>query len=157
MVTPEIDRAGIEFAGAKGLVIFGGALVLSYVRDGNTLSYPHYRDLVGGGCETGETPFETFQREVQEEFSLSIARTEVSFAMSYPSMLNPSIPGYFIVADKPVAAINDIHFGDEGESYQISTMANLLADERFIPFLRDKVDLYLYRSGLHYPDHEAAA
>lgn len=157
MVTPEIDQAGMEFAGAKGLVVFGGALVLSYVRDGNTTSYPYYRDLVGGGREDGETPFETFQRELEEEFALKITRSEISFAMPYASMLDPSIPGYFLVADKPIASINDIRFGEEGETYQVTTMSNLMADERLIPFLRDKVDLYLYRSGLQYPEHPIAA
>jgi len=138
-----IDRPDQLYAGAKGLIIFGGSLVLSYVRDGNTTSFPHYVDLPGGGRELGETPFETFQRETKEEFDLDIRRSDISFGMSYPSMTDPTVPGYFLVANKPLSAQADIHFGDEGEYYQVTTLDKLLAEPLLVPFLHDKVELYL--------------
>ena len=56
----------IEFNGAKGL-IFIGDKILVYRRDKNTNKLPGYIDMIGGGREENESPFETFKREVKEE------------------------------------------------------------------------------------------
>lgn len=131
-----------EYAGTKGLILFGGALVLAYVRDDNTESFPGFLDLPGGGREEGETPFQTYQREVKEEFGLDIEPQDVIFHTSYPSMLDPSIAGHFIVARQSLGSIRQIEFGNEGKSYQIMALNSLLDDERLIPFLKGKVEFF---------------
>lgn len=68
----ELFRPDPDTIGSKGLVFIGDALLV-YRRDGNTTNHPHELDLPGGAPidenkpET-ETPFETFRREVKEEF-----------------------------------------------------------------------------------------
>ena len=63
--------------GSKGLVFIDDK-ILVYRRDGNTTFRPHELDLPGGAPEGKETPFETFKREVKEEFNLDISKEDLS-------------------------------------------------------------------------------
>ena len=51
------------------MVILGDKMLV-YRRDLNTKKLPGYLDLIGGGREGEESPFDTFKREVKEEVGL---------------------------------------------------------------------------------------
>lgn len=105
-----------DFSGSKGLLYIGEKLLV-YRRDGKTDKFPFYIDLPGGGRAGDESPFETFRREVSEEFGLIIERRQVVYARKYPSIDKKHGFGYFVVAKLPAAEENNIHFGTEGDDY----------------------------------------
>lgn len=104
--------------GSKGLV-FIGEDVLVYRRDGNTNNHPFQIDLPGGGPEDEETPFETFQREVKEEFGLTINQSNIVYVRKYPSSLNNGRVAYYPVAKLPKECMKDITLGTEGLEYML--------------------------------------
>ena|GEM_PF-563248 len=104
--------------GSKGLVYIGDD-ILVYRRDSKTRLHPLELDVPGGGVEGHETPFQTFRREVREEFGLAIARRDIHYARLYPSTLEKGRFGYFAVAHLPESAAKQIIFGDEGTEYYI--------------------------------------
>jgi 8-oxo-dGTP diphosphatase len=114
------------FIGAKGLVIIG-TQVLVYKRSADAPTHPLQIDVPGGGREAKETPFQTFQREVQEEFGLQIDRSDVVYARRYPSLEQPEFFSWFCVAKLPAAAKQDIRFGDEGIAYYLMPVREYLA------------------------------
>lgn len=100
-------------SGSKGLVLIGDKLLL-YRRDYKTDVEPGKIDVPGGGPEPGETPFETFQREVKEEFGLEINKYDVVYARKYLSQYFPGRNACFPVVKLEASREKDIVFGDEG-------------------------------------------
>lgn len=137
-----------DFAGTTGLIYFGAKTVLSYVRDGNTPSYPYHVDLIGGGRElnasgVGETPFETWRRECQEEIGLDTDPTQIIYAKQWESLIDPARIGYFVVVQFQPEAVRDIRFGSEGLHHQLTSERNLLADPRLIRRRKEQIKTYL--------------
>lgn len=145
MIHPDFDNTHHNFVGTNGLVLVGSD-ALSYIRDNNTTSYPHGVDLAGGQRELDESPFETFRRELHEEFGLNVARSQIVYARQYPGLVEPSKIGYFVVAQLDKRAKNWIRFGDEGENYQITTVDELLAHPALIPRRKQQIEAYLGKS-----------
>jgi len=131
------------FGGTKGLVFFDDTHVLVYERDSNTSFYAHHLDLPGGGSERNESPFETFARELKEEFALDVKPSAITYARTYPSMKDPAIPSWFLVARLPNISSTSIHFGSEGTRYAVMALDALLASPKIIPALRERIQGYL--------------
>ena len=103
----------IEFNGAKGL-IFIGDKILVYRRDKNTNKLPGYIDMIGGGREENESPFETFKREVKEETGLDITTDDIQFSCPFQSYDDPTKSWFFFVT-KPLKIIkSEVKFRNEG-------------------------------------------
>lgn len=113
MIEKDTFSKQANFQGVKGLVFIGDKIVV-YRRDDKTSLYPLLMDLPGGRTEEGESPFETFQREVKEEFGLDIKESDVQFSTKRPSFSHPGKESYFIVVSSPSIQETDIVFGDEG-------------------------------------------
>lgn len=128
--------------GTKGLV-FIGSQILVYRRDTNTDFFPLYLDLPGGGTEAGETPFETFCRELKEEFGLAIGPGHITYANRYPTIYQPGSYGYFLAAQLPESAAADIVFGDEGTEWMLMDIDEFMAHEDSWPVLKERVAHYL--------------
>jgi len=133
-------------SGSKGLVYIGDKLLL-YRRDTRTTNHPLEIDLPGGGMEGRETPWQTFQREVKEEFGLDILPEQVTYSDDWPIPSNPSLTGYFMVIKLPASAANDIVFGNEGLEYLLMTPAEYLAAPDAWPSIRDHARIYLESIG----------
>ncbi|MFA6094655.1 MAG: NUDIX domain-containing protein [Candidatus Paceibacterota bacterium] len=115
----------VDFHGVKGL-IFIDEKILVFRRDNKTNNFPLQIDLPGGGRENNESPFETFKREVKEEFGLIIEKTDVVFSKKYQSVLDSSKVAYFMVA-KPLKILEkDIVFGEEGLGFMLMTPQEFL-------------------------------
>ncbi len=113
MIDQNIFDPKINFHGAKGL-IFIGEQVLVYRRDGRTNNLPFRIDLPGGGREQHESPFETFRREVKEEFGINIKSEDIVYSKQYMSVIDPTMEAYFLVA-KP----KGVTFSDVTPSYEV--------------------------------------
>ncbi len=130
-----------QSAGSKGLVFIGDE-VLVYRRDEKTEKFPLHLDLPGGGPEAGETPFETFRREVMEEFGLRIVMEDIIYVRRYPSRLEPGKSGYYPVAKLPRAAADKIVFGDEGVEYMLMTLEDYIARDDAWPVFQERAADY---------------
>lgn len=116
----DIFRQDHQVDGAKGLVFIGDKIIV-YRRDTHTAVHPLELDLPGGGGEEGECPFDTFKREVREEFGLELTPRDIVYARRYPSTIKPGRFGYYLVAKLPPKAQKQITFGNEGVGYLLLT------------------------------------
>jgi 8-oxo-dGTP diphosphatase len=138
----EINQYDPLTAGAKGIV-FVGDEVLVYRRDENTNLYPEHLDLPGGGPEKNESPFQTFCREVKEEFQLDLELRNIVYARRYPSSLEKGKYAYFIVAKLPHSARSSIKFGNEGTEYLIMPVGEYVNRTDAWPIFQERTKEYL--------------
>ncbi|QQR51941.1 NUDIX domain-containing protein [bacterium] len=115
-----------SFSGAKGLVMIGDKTIV-YRRSADAPVAQNLLDLPGGGRNDDESPFETYAREVKEEFGLTIKPEDIVYSRRYQGQQNPSFFGYHIVAQLPASAAERIKFGNEGVSYELMTVSQYLA------------------------------
>lgn len=132
----------VAFNGAKGIVMLGDNMLV-YRRDGNTQNSPFCIDLPGGGREEDETPFETFKREVQEEFGLDINKDEIIFSYSFPSTIAPGEESYFFVTKNLTFKPKDIVFGNEGTEWMLMTPEEFISHPDGIKRQQERVEKYL--------------
>ena len=123
--------------GTKGLVYIGDK-VLVYRRDDKTTEWPLSIDLPGGGKENNETPFETFSREIHEEFSLTITKSAITYSKRYPSTLNKGKFGHFAVAKLGVEQKQLIQLGSEGIEYMLMTLDEYLVRKDAWPIFQKR-------------------
>lgn len=124
-------------AGTKGLIFIGDELLL-YRRDNKTDVFPGAIDVPGGGPEPGETPFETFQREVDEEFGLKVDPSHIIYRRVYPAHNAGGGRAYFVVAVLPAKARDLIHFGDEGDEYLFMSVNEYLKRDDAWPLFQQR-------------------
>jgi 8-oxo-dGTP diphosphatase len=117
-IPEDVFQGSHDFDGVQGLV-FLGPRVLIYRRDTKTPRYPLHLSLPGGGREENETAFETFRREVNEEFSLEVRAEDVIYGKYYPSDDDLQYRGYFLAAQLEAEAAERIVFGSEGLVYHV--------------------------------------
>ncbi len=137
MIHPDTFKS-TKFNGSKGLVMFGDKMLV-YRRDGNTQSSPFCLDLPGGGREGAETPFDTFKRELKEEFDLDIQKEQVHSSYQFPSILFPGELSFFFVTKPMNYDIKDINFGSEGLEWMLMTPQEFLERTDAIPRQQDRV------------------
>jgi 8-oxo-dGTP diphosphatase len=126
LIDPGTFSRDQEFSGAKGLVLVGTQTIV-YRRSADAPRAQNLLDLPGGGREGNESPFETFAREVKEEFGLSIKPADIVYSRRYQGQQNPKFFGYHMVAQLPASAQNDIIYGNEGVGYTLMTIDEYLS------------------------------
>ncbi len=142
MIDQDIFNNKVNFNGAKGLVFINDKIIV-FRRDNKTDKFPLYIDLPGGGKENNESPFETFKREVKEEFGIDINISDIEYSKKYKSIFDPKIPAYFIVAKPLHLKENDIIFGDEGLYYFLITPKDFIKLGDAVERQQNKVIDYL--------------
>ena len=103
----------IDFNGAKGMVFLGDQ-ILVYRRDMKTKKSPGCIDMIGGGRECNESPFETFKREVKEEVGLNIEKDDIQYSNLFQSHDDSGKISFFFVTKPLKFTKSDVKFGDEG-------------------------------------------
>jgi 8-oxo-dGTP diphosphatase len=132
----------VDFNGAKGLVFIGDK-ILTYRRDYKTGSKPGCIDLPGGGREEDESPFDTFRREVKEEFGIEIEKNEIQFSCTVTSTIEPTQKSYFIVAKNLRFKPDNIVFGNEGIEWILMTPEEFITRSDGIERQQERVKKYL--------------
>ncbi len=128
-------------AGSKGL-LFVGKNVLIYRRDNKTNIHPNELDLPGGGPEENETPFETFKREVKEEFAINITEANIVYVRKYPSVLEQGKFAYFPVARVSAKVAPEIRLDDEGSEFLLMTLNDYIARQDALPIYQERAADY---------------
>ncbi len=142
MIDPRIFERGISFFGAKG-VLFVGDRIVVYRRDEKAPNCPLLIDILGGGPDGDESPLETFVREVREEVSLNISKSDVVYAKRYAIIKDPSKEMYFFVAKLPALFENKIKLGDEGFELSLMTPQEYLKRDDAIKSHQTKFQAFL--------------
>lgn len=132
----------VDFHGAKGLIFLDDKMLV-YRRDHNTANFPGYIDLPGGECEEGETPFQTFQREVKEEFGIDIKEDELEFSCTIPSAVEPGQKSFFLVVKTTRFKAEDIIFGNEGSEWLLMMPQEFVHRPDGIKRQQERVTKYL--------------
>ncbi|MEK7152571.1 MAG: NUDIX domain-containing protein [Patescibacteria group bacterium] len=129
-------------AGSKGLVFIGDK-ILVYRRDNKTGNHPNELDLPGGGPEENETPFETFQREVKEEFQLDLLPNDIVYVRKYPGTFEQGKFGYYPVAKLPKEVESNIKFGNEGVEFLLMSLDEYINRDDAWPVFQERAKDYL--------------
>lgn len=144
----ELFHPDPDTIGSKGLVFIGDALLV-YRRDGNTTNHPHELDLPGGAPidedkPEAETPFETFRREVKEEFGLNIGEDQIVYSRRYESRMRPGRFAHFPVVRLAAEQAQKIKLGDEGEEFMLITPDDFIRrDDVAWPILQSRATDYI--------------
>jgi len=142
MLDKDTFNKDIEFSGSKGLVFIGNQILL-YRRDGRTTRYPHYLDLPGGGREGHESPFDTFKRELKEEFGIDVTESDISFCSVHESISDPGMTGYFLVAKLGDALKKEVKPSEEVPEPMFMTLEEYLLQPDVIPKQVERIRAYL--------------
>ncbi len=142
MIDKDTYSKKVEFLGAKGLIFIGDKVIL-FQRDSKTNNFPLQVDLIGGGREEGESPWETFKRETREELGIEINEEDVCFSKKYPSIFDATKEAYFIVVKPKDIKESDIVFGDEGLEYILMAPKEFVLLDDGVKRQQDKVAKYL--------------
>ncbi len=134
----------VDFLGAKGLVFLGDKIV-TYRRDDKTRSHPLCIDLPGGGREGSESPFDTFKREVKEEFGIVISKEDIIFSGVHQSYIDPRRESYFIVAKPLNLKATDVILGNEGTEWLLMSPEEFINRPDGIRIQQERVRAYLSR------------
>ena len=132
--------------GVKGLVFIGDR-ILTYRRDENAPDYQFHLDLPGGASEPHETPFQTFQREVKEEFDLDLEPGHIVDAEKRQRKADPSKAVYFPIAHIPDTYAKNITLGNEGTDFLLLSVQEFLSRADIIPYFQKRVAEYLETKG----------
>src|SRR5258708_22936358 len=135
--------------GTKGFIFIGDKLLV-YRRDTNTNMYPLLVDLPGGMAEEGETAFEAFRRELQEEFGLDITPDQIRYVAKYPAAQDATKTNYTIAAHFPEGTSDKVMFGDEGTEWMLMSIDDYLAHDDVVPVHKPRLNDYLC-SAKHEP------
>jgi len=141
MIHPDTFKK-VEFSGTKGLVFLKDKIVV-YRRDSKTINSPGLIDLPGGGREENESPFDTFIREVMEEFGIRVTEKEIISSFRQNSHVNPGTKSFFFVTKSLDLGAEDIVFGDEGTEWFLMTPEDFLSRADGIERQQKRVEKYL--------------
>jgi 8-oxo-dGTP diphosphatase len=142
MIDEETFTESVNFHGVKGLLFLDKKIVV-FRRDDKTKNYPLQVDLPGGGREKDESPFETFKREVMEEFGISIIKEDIIYSKRYTSVLDQTKVAFFMVTKPLPITESDIVFGDEGLEYMLMTPEEFVSLTDAVDRQQERVREYL--------------
>lgn len=129
-----------SFVGAKVALLYDGQIITIQRDNKPGLRFAGMWDLPGGGRENNETPVDTAKREVFEELRIILNGEDYIYEKEYPSMTEENSIAYFLAVRVTGRQIEDIVFGDEGQGWKLTTIADLIKDENAVPFLRTRLE-----------------
>ena len=139
----ELLDSRMDFQGCKIALICDGQILTILRDDKPTIPWPNLWELPGGGREGDESPFECVAREVYEELNIQLSKDDIIWSRLYPSMLDENKKSVFLVGKLTQEQFESIIFGDEGQSYKLVSIEELLTSDRVVPQLQERVRDYV--------------
>lgn len=139
----------MTFSGAKLALFLGPDLLVIRRDDRPDIPWPNYWDLPGGGREGDETPQACALRETREEVGLQLAPSQLIWSRRYR---RPRGLVWFFAAHLPVAAVDQVRFGGEGQEWRLMTPEDYCAHDLAVPYFAENLRIYLAESGFQDPD-----
>lgn len=135
-----------DFTGCK-IALFCGDKLLTILRDNkDNIPWSNMWELPGGGREGDESPLECVAREVFEELGIQLTEDCLLWSKVYPSILYEGRQFVFMVGQISQEQFDNIVFGDEGQSYKLMPIEEILGSDKVVPQLQDRVRDYLEES-----------
>jgi len=135
-----------DFQGCK-IALFCGDKLLTILRDDKeNIPWPNMWELLGGGREGSESPFECAAREVYEELGIHLNENCLLWSKVYPSMLYEGRQSVFMVGQLRQEQFDNITFGDEGQAYKLMNIEEFLDSKQAVPQLQGRLREYLEES-----------
>ncbi len=136
-------KHNMDFHGAKAALICDGKILIVLRDDKPGISYPGMWDLIGGGREGNESPWECVAREIKEEFDIDLEKSSIVWQKRYPSVINPEQYAWFFVIQISNKQIENITFGDEGQCWKMATFQEYLSIKESVTPQRDRFKDFL--------------
>lgn len=134
--------------GSKAALFCDGH-ILTYLRDAKAgLPWPEHWDLPGGGLEPEETAEQGLFREVWEEFGLRLTPAHLLWNAVFATTHSPGKDAAFFAGTLTSDEIAAIRFGDEGQRWEMTPVADWLAHPRAVPGLQDRTRAALASEAL---------
>lgn len=129
---------GTAFSGTK-IALLCGEHTVAYLRDDKAgIPFPGMWDLPGGGREGDEAPIECGLREVEEEFGLKLYAADVLLVERHQSSTG-GLDNYFCAIKIDETMVTSINFGDEGQRWEMMSVADFVSHEKAVPHLRNRL------------------
>lgn len=132
------------FQGAKAALFIGEDLAVILRDDKLGLPWANHWDFPGGGREGAETPFDCLRRECDEELGLILEPSTVVWERAFETADGVN---WFFVVQLGADAVNDVVFGDEGQTWCLMSVADYLSHPRAIPRFQERLQVALQRDG----------
>lgn len=131
-----------KFTACKLAYIFDGQLLV-YLRDDFAhIPFPNMWDFPGGLREGDETPEQCVLRELEEEFAIKLEESRLIYkkiGVNYNNTGN----SFFFVAEGKREEIDAIVFSEEGQHWQLMSIAEFLEHPLAITRLKTRLQDYL--------------
>ena len=127
----------IRFVGAKVAVFVGSQLVSLLRDDVERIPWPGHWDVLGGGREGDEGPWDCAKREAREESGLVLTRQDILWAKAYVNSRGKGV--WFFVAQIDEARAVDLALQDEGQAIALMALDNYLSHAKAVPQFQQRL------------------
>ena len=133
----------MKFNGSKVALIYEDKLIMQLRDNKPGLFNANMWDFPGGGSKDNETPTECAIREVHEEFGITINTDLFMWEKEYPAQKDPKQISFFLVASISKKDIDSIHFGTEGQRWELMDYDTFFNKDDVINALKGRFRDYL--------------
>lgn len=131
-----------EFTACKLAYILDNKLLV-YLRDDFAhIPFPNMWDFPGGVREGDETPEQCVLRELEEEFAIKLDESRLIYKQIGTNFNNTGY-SYIFVAEGKQEEVDAIVFSDEGQYWQLMSIAEFLAHPLAITRLKNRLQDFL--------------
>lgn len=143
MIDANAFATDFDFNTATGLVFIDDNILVRR-RDSKTFFHPLKLDLPGGKKSSNESPFDSFIRGLKKEFNVTVEKTDIVFAKSYTSTIEPTKISYLFVAKSSLLHQHNICFAYTGLEYYCMTVHEFLLRTDAVESQQERVRDYLH-------------
>ena len=128
-----------NFSGTKLVLLVGGKVATLLRDDRPDIPCPNMWDFPGGGREGSESAEDCVLRETQEELSLRLRPSDLSWKQEFDSPTVPGTTSWWFAATLPASASSKIKLGNEGQRWTLMAPSDWLTNPSAIPHFKPRL------------------